>query len=122
MKKIISIIIGSILCVAIIITVGVVNSNKNNVTEKEEVHVSGVMAVKTESELILDSDLIICGNVSDILDSKWSNEDFVRGNEISNVLQTDIVINVDDVLSGSLEDDTVTVRIDKGEDEKTIVY
>lgn len=106
--------------IAILTTIGVVRHNiKPN---KTEINIKGVMPHKTESEMILDSDLIVCGKVKKIKKSKWSNKDFERGEEIRNILQTDIVINVEKVLSGECDNSEVIVRIDKGEDENTIVY
>lgn len=91
------------------------------VSQKKIVTVSGIVPYKSESQLILDSDLIVTGTVSEILDSKWSNEGFAKGEHISNILQTDIVVKVSEVISGSYKNADVVVRIDKGEDEKTIV-
>lgn len=102
------------------IAVGAFNIEKK--VEKQEIHVDGIIASKTIDELILDSDLIVKGKVKEILKSKWSNEGLSRGKDIRNILQTDIVINVDEVLDGSLNKAYVIVRINKGEDEKTIVY
>ncbi len=89
--------------------------------KKDEVIVNGLVAERTMEDIILSSDVIVTGTVSDILDSKWSNEGFVRGDNISNVLQTDIIVDVDEVLEGEPSGDSVTVRIDKGEDEDTVV-
>lgn len=89
---------------------------------KQEIFISGIIASKTEDELILDSDLIIKGQVKEIMKSKWSNEGLVRGENIRNILQTDIVVLVEEVIEGSLDRKEVTVRINKGEDSKTIVY
>lgn len=138
MKKTISILTGIVLCAAIVITIGTTTSRKSNVsatrdymtvnqkavtekTDKEVHYISGMIAKRNKSELILDSDLIICGTVLDFLDSKWSNEGFVRSG-ISNILQTDVIISIDDIIYGDCENDTVAVRINKGEDENTIVY
>lgn len=88
--------------------------------QKKHMHVSGMIAGKTDSELILDSDLIVRGKVSDFHESKWSNPNWERGNEIRNILQTDVDILVDEVLYGECED-TITVRIDGGEDETTVM-
>lgn len=90
--------------------------------EKTEININGIIPYRTESQMILDSDLIICGNVKKIKESKWSNEDFARGKEIRNILQTDVVINVESVLSGECDNNEIIVRIDKGEDENTIVH
>lgn len=111
--------LGSILAICLI---AVITVKFEKGFEKQEINVSGIIAAKTEDELILDSDLIIKGKVKRILKSKWSNEGLARGKDIRNILQTDIVIHVDEVLEGSLNKNSVIVRINKGEDEKTIVH
>ncbi|MDO5398601.1 MAG: hypothetical protein Q4G33_11810 [bacterium] len=90
--------------------------------EKEKIVIHGIMPELTESELILNSDLIISGSVSEILNSKWSNENLEKGENIPNILQTDIIIDVDEVIEGDCINNYVTVRINKGENEDTVVY
>ena len=58
--------------------------------------------------------------VSEIKESRWSNPDFLRGTDIRNILQTDIVVDVDNNMYGDTENNSVIVRINKGEDENTI--
>lgn len=115
-----------ICCLVIVIcllAVGIrIGKEINNNADKEEVFINGIIPEKTETEIYLDSDAIIKGSVAQILDSKWSNPNFERGKDISNVLQTDIVVNVDEVYEGSISKNTVIVRINKGEDENTIVH
>ena len=106
----------------VIIVIAALSVIYNKTTQKTEVTINGIIPAKTQEELILDSDLILTGSVKDILDSRWSNENFVRGKEIRNILQTDIIIEANEVLSGELINKTVTVRIDKGEDDTTIVH
>ena len=55
------------------------------------------------------------------MDSKWSNPNNEKGENFRNVLQTDIVVNIDNYLFGERDDNQAIVRIDKGEDENTIV-
>ena len=95
------IIISMITC----ISVGV---SYNNV-EKQEIYISGIMPIKTETEMYLDSDVIVKGTIKEILDSKWSNSNFERGEHISNVLQTDVVVNVDEVYEGEVSGESVVV-------------
>ena len=116
MKKPVAIITACVICCIVIVGIIALNMPK-----KTEIYVSDTVSEKSEQELILDSDLIVTGSVAKILPSKWSNEDLSRGEDVQNILQTDIVVNVDNILSGDCED-TVTVRIDKGEDEKTVVH
>ena len=83
-----------------------------------EVIVTGLIPARTEQELILDSDIIISGTVQKIEKSKWSNPDNeMRGKR--NVLQTDIIIDINELLSGNYYSKTTTVRINKGYDSIT---
>ena len=66
--------------------------------------------------VILQSELIITGEVEEIKPSRWTDPERARG-----ILQTDIVVKVNEVLFGDDLGSEVTVRIDKGEDENTIV-
>ncbi len=116
MKKPVAIISACAIC-----CIGIIGIIALNTPKKAEVYISDIIPEKSEEELILDSDLIVTGSVAKILPSKWSNEDLSRGENIQNILQTDIVVNVDNILSGDCGN-TVTVRIDKGEDEKTVVH
>lgn len=84
----------------------------------KEVKVQGVMGICTEQELILDSDIIIAGTVKNIGDGKWSNPDFKDKNK-RNIIQTDIIVGIDDLLSGEYKNKDVTVRIDKGYNKET---
>lgn len=108
------------LAIVVGISSGLLYLNLNK--EKEVVVISGMIPYKTEDELILDSDLIVRGTVKEIKDSKWSNPGLVRGEGIRNILQTDIVVTTEELLSGELENGIITVRINKGEDENTIVH
>ena len=117
--KKVSIIISCVLVASVCTCVGL-GLNKNN--DKQTLFVTGIIPERTETEMYLDSDVILEGTVEKLLDSKWSNPNFHRGDDISNVLQTDVIVNVDKVYGGNLLKDTVVVRIDKGEDDNTIVY
>ncbi len=110
----------SSICAICLIVIGVVSVGQN--FQKQEVFIDGIIASKNENELILDSDLIVKGQVKEIMKSRWSNEGLVRGADIRNILQTDIVVLVDEVIEGSLNQKEVRVRINKGEDAKTIVH
>lgn len=77
---------------------------------------------KGDDMLILDSDLIITGTVKEIGKSKWSNPNFEKGKEIRNIIRTDIYVEVDNFIYGKSSTNTVAVRINKGEDETTIVH
>lgn len=99
-------------------------TNKENAEkpQKEEQYVMGMIANKPDDLLILDSDLIVTGKVSGFGKSKWSNPNFERGEEISNVMQTDVYISVDSILYGDASSEKIAVRIDEGEDETTIFH
>lgn len=89
---------------------------------KEVIKLEGSIADKTQTEVVNDSKLALTGKVKSIHDSKWSNPDFKKGSDIPNVLQTDIEFEVSEVYKGNLkEKETITVRINKGEDDNTIV-
>ena len=84
----------------------------------EEIRIEGIMGICTEQELILDSDIIISGTVKNIGDGKWSNPGFKDKNK-RNIIQTDITVEIDDLLSGEYKNKDVTVRIDKGYNKET---
>lgn len=69
MKKSILNIISLMCCLTIMLTA----TSCGNNAKKEEIVVDGIIPLISESELILRSDLIIEGTVSEIMDSKWSN-------------------------------------------------
>lgn len=117
MKKSILNIISLMCCLTIMLTA----TSCGNNAKKEEIVVDGIIPLISESELILRSDLIIEGTVSEIMDSKWSNPNNEKGENFRNILQTDIVVNIDNYLFGERDDNQAIVRIDKGEDENTIV-
>lgn len=48
------------------------------------------------------------------MDSKWSNPNNEKGENFRNILQTDIVVNIDNYLFGERDDNQAIVRIDKG--------
>ncbi len=83
----------------------------------EIIKIDGIMPEVTEQELILNSDLIIRGNVLEIGKSKWSNPNMIEGKR--NILQTDITVKIDEILSGEYIPQNVVVRIDKGYDKKS---
>jgi hypothetical protein len=77
--------------------------------------VDGIIAAKDKTDLINDASVIIKGTVNKLLPSEWSNPDFKKGENIRNIIQTDIVIDIDEVYKGTPYDSkSVTVRIEKG--------
>ena len=113
MKKSILNLISLMCCLTIMLTA----TSCGNNAKKEEIVVDGIIPLISESELILRSDLIIEGTVSEIMDSKWSNPNNEKGENFRNILQTDIVVNIDNYLFGERDDNQAIVRIDKGEDD-----
>lgn len=79
------------------------------------IQTSGDIAIKNKRELINDSSVIIKGTVNKILPSTWSNPNFEKGVDARNIIQTDILINIDDVYKNKpYNEEVVTVRINKG--------
>ena len=103
MKKSILNIISLMCCLTIMLTA----TSCGNNAKKEEIVVDGIIPLISESELILRSDLIIEGTVSEIMDSKWSNPNNEKGENFRNILQTDIVVNIDNYLFGERDENTI---------------
>lgn len=85
--------------------------------EPNIINITGQIPIQTEQELILNSDLIIEGIVQEIGQSKWSNPELIEGKR--NVLQTDITVSINNIISGDYSSDAAVVRIDKGYDEES---
>lgn len=83
----------------------------------EIIEINGIIPELTEQELILNSDIIVKGNVLEIGESKWSNPKSIKGKR--NILQTDITVKINEILSGEYSSRNVVVRIDKGYDKKS---
>ena len=96
-----------------ILTTDVSDKIKN--TDKQVISITGGLPMRDINTVILQSELIITGEVEEIKPSRWTDPERARG-----ILQTDIVIKVNEVLFGDDLSSEVTVRIDKGEDESTI--
>ena len=99
-----------VLAIGISVTSFCINS------KPKEVVVESMIPRLTEQELILNSDLIIAGTVSKLGESKWSNPDFKVADK-RNILQTDIFVEIDEILYGEYNKENVVVRIDKGYDK-----
>ncbi|ARU63002.1 hypothetical protein CBW65_20010 [Tumebacillus avium] len=90
-------------------------SAKTPEAEIKTVQISGIIAEKSKTELVGESTVILAGKVKDILPSKWSNPNFERGQNISNVIQTDVIVKVGKVFKGKpYSTKEIAVRIDKG--------
>ncbi|WP_223068304.1 hypothetical protein [Paenibacillus caui] len=87
----------------------------NFITKQETAYTEGAIAEKNQRTLINDSSVIVKGTVREILPSKWSNPNFEKGKDVRNIIQTDILVNVENVYKNKPYDDKViTVRIDGG--------
>ncbi|GGA11588.1 hypothetical protein GCM10008018_65820 [Paenibacillus marchantiophytorum] len=83
---------------------------------KELIHSDGSIPYKDKTTLVGEADVIVSGTVSEVLLSKWSNPGGSRGAEVSNILQTDIVVSVNKTFKGNpTKSDSVVIRIDSGE-------
>ncbi|MDQ8736882.1 hypothetical protein [Paenibacillus sp. LHD-38] len=76
---------------------------------------SGEIALKDKKALVDEANVIVRGTVSEIKPSFWSNPNGEKGQDVRNIIQTDIVVNVEEVYKNELfNEKSVTVRIDKG--------
>lgn len=123
MKRIISII-----CLAFLLGIGTFQIYQHNSLstinpEKKIIKQSCIIPYKSQSDLTSDSDVIIRGTVKEILPSKWSNPDMEKGNDVRNILQTDAVVNIEEIIKGTpYNQKKINVRINKGEtDNATII-
>lgn len=103
-----------LIVVALAIGISVTNFCINY--KPKEIVIEGMIPQLTEQELILNSDLIVTGAVKKIGESKWSNPEF-KVVDKRNVLQTDIFVEIDEIIYGEYNNESVTVRIDKGYDK-----
>lgn len=105
MKKTLILSLISILCGILLVAF---------IPKHKVINVSGIIPSMDKRELVNNSTTIIKGIVKEILPSYWSNPDFTKGVNVSNVIQTDILIQVTDVYKNKPYADVITVRIDKG--------
>ncbi len=112
MKKKILVLIIVVLCLGL---TGIIIYNNRPV---KEVVISGSVARLTQEELILNSELIITGTVTKINESQWRHLGNDKDGWVT-VLQTDIEIKIDEIISGEYDSDIAVVRVDKGYDKKT---
>jgi hypothetical protein len=111
-KRVSTLAVGLCLCLVLLATVF---QNAHIKQIKPNQKVQSIIIFKSKVELIEDADLIISGKVKDILPSKWSNPDLKKGENIRNILQTDISVKINDIFKGQpYNADSITVRIDKG--------
>lgn len=69
----------------------------------------------TEEELVNDNDLIIKATVEKILDSEYANPGFKLGEDIPNVIVTDVLARAETVYKGDVSPgDLITIRKEGG--------
>ncbi len=105
-----------VLMIAVVLVIGISVTKIFVDSKPKEIVIEGVIPQLTEQELILNSDLIVTGIVKKIGESKWSNPDFKVADK-RNILQTDIFVEIDEILYGEYNKENVVVRIDKGHDK-----
>ncbi|MBY0011224.1 hypothetical protein [Paenibacillus typhae] len=93
----------------------------NSLSPNKVVQVSGTIAEKGKVELINDSSLIIYGHVDEVLPSFWSNPEMIKGADVRNIIQTDILVNVREAYKGTPYSNQIKVRINKGQVGDTLV-
>lgn len=93
----------------------------NNGQDIKLIEMSGLIPEFTMRDLVCDSEVIIKGSVNVNLNSKWSNKDNVRGKNIRNIIQTDVLIDIDKIYKGNpYNDRQIAVRLDKGQIGNTV--
>jgi len=116
-----------IICLAFLLGIGTFQIYQHNVLstanfEKNIIKQSCVIPYKSQSDLTRDSDVIIKGTVKEILPSKWSNPGMKKGDSVRNILQTNVVVNIEEIIKGTpYNSEEINVRINKGETDDDIV-
>lgn len=69
----------------------------------------------TKTELVNDSDLIVKAKIEEISDSKYANPNFELGDDIPNVIVTDVLVSTETVYKGSVSPgDNIKIRTEGG--------
>lgn len=98
------------LCVAFVIGIYIYRHDSVKTIIQE-----GSFPYMSKQDMMQTADVIIQGVVAEVLPSKWSNPEFIKGENIRNIIQTDILVKISEVLKGVPYDDSnIIVRIDKG--------
>lgn len=120
--------IVSILCLSLFLGFVAFQYTPHNVLSqfiphKNTIKISGTIAFESKNDLITDSSVIIRGNVREILPSKWSNPEMKKGENVRNILQTDVLVDINDIFKGKPYDpDNIRVRIYRGYSDDAVVY
>lgn len=106
-----------VLLFAVVISIAgyLIVSNQAKHNEKKVVEVTSILRYMSETDLIMESDLVVTGRVVEKKQSKWSNPEYFRGDSVRNMLQTDYMIQVESVVKGEAGEQ-IFVRLDGGED------
>lgn len=89
---------------------------------KKIIKQSYLIPYKSQSDLTRDSEVIIRGVVKEILPSKWSNPGMKKGDNVRNILQTNVVVHIEEIIKGTpYNSEEINVRINKGETDDYIV-
>ncbi|OPZ94964.1 MAG: hypothetical protein BWY74_00128 [Firmicutes bacterium ADurb.Bin419] len=81
----------------------------------DKIIVSGQYLLKTKAELVDDSSVIIKGIVKEKLPSKWSNPNSIKGTNVRNTIQSDIIVDIAEVYKGEpYNRELIAVRVEKG--------
>lgn len=82
---------------------------------KTTMHQSGLIPASSKKDLINNASVMIKGTIKEMKPSFWSNPNLEKGEGVRNIIQTDVLVNVEDVYKNKpYNDEVVTVRIDKG--------
>ena len=74
-----------------------------------------IILEKNLPDLISESNVIIKGKIGNKLPSRWTNPDFIRGDHIRNIIQTDTNISIIEVLKGvPYNNSSLNLRTDTG--------
>lgn len=94
----------------------------NDVFEGITIEVSGCLPYMSHEDLSNESDVILMGNIKEILPSKWNTPDGERPTDViedldqNDLIYTDIVVNVDQYLKNPFSEKEVIVRTIGGND------
>ncbi|PWK13079.1 hypothetical protein [Tumebacillus permanentifrigoris] len=124
MKKATAILFGASICIGVFgyysmssntaITTTSAPVPEVQTSQPNTIVVKGVIAAKSKTELVGESDVIIHGKVKELLPSAWSNPNGERGQDVRNVIQTDVVVHVGKTFKGEPYAKDIAVRIEKG--------
>ncbi len=101
--------------IAAIVSFGMGIAVFNIIPVQKTIIVSGDVPLLNKRELINNSSVIVRGTIEKLLPSKWSNPNLEKGLERRNIIQTDVVVSIQDVYKNIPYDNEIIVRINNGE-------